>query len=376
MKHIKLFILALLPLSIFAQSESFTVKGTVGKLNSPSKVYLSYRQNKTVITDSASIKNGMFELKGQVSNPVKAKLVLDHAGKGLQSLRTPDFVELYLEKGVISLTSKDSVYNAVVVGSVVNDDNRKLTEKLAAAKNKMKVMMAEYYAAPDEKKKSKEFQDETEKRYNAITKEIQEIESAFIRDNPNSYVSLDIVKNTGGSIPNVEVLDSLFKSLTETIRNSSAGKELSERIDKLKLVAVGAIAPDFTQMTPENQPVKLSDFKGKYVLIDFWASWCGPCRAENPNVVKVYNQYKDNGFTVLGISLDNEKGRDAWLKAINKDQLTWTQVSDLKGWYNEVAALYSVKAVPQNFLIDPNGKIIAKNLRGEELAAKLKEIIK
>lgn len=376
MKHIKLFILALLPLSIFAQSESFTVKGTVGKLNSPSKVYLSYRQNKTVITDSASIKNGMFELKGQVSNPVKAKLVLDHAGKGLQSLRTPDFVELYLEKGVVSLISKDSVYNAVVVGSVVNDDNRKLTEKLAAAKNKMKVMMAEYYAAPDEKKKSKEFQDETEKRYNAITKEIQEIESAFIRDNPNSYVSLDIIKNTGGSIPNVEVLDSLFKSLTETIRNSSAGKELSERIDKLKLVAVGAIAPDFTQMTPENQPVKLSDFKGKYVLIDFWASWCGPCRAENPNVVKVYNQYKDNGFTVLGISLDNEKGRDAWLKAINKDQLTWTQVSDLKGWYNEVAALYSVKAVPQNFLIDPNGKIIAKNLRGEELAAKLKEIIK
>ena len=376
MKHIKLFILALLPLSIFAQSESFTVKGTVGKLNSPSKVYLSYRQNKTVITDSASIKNGMFELKGQVSNPVKAKLVLDHAGKGLQSLRTPDFVELYLEKGVISLTSKDSVYNAVVVGSVVNNDNRKLTEKLAAAKNKMKVMMAEYYAAPDEKKKSKVFQDETEKRYNAITKEIQEIESAFIRDNPNSYVSLDIIKNTGGSIPNVEVLDSLFKSLTETIRNSSAGKELSERIDKLKLVAVGAIAPDFTQMTPENQPVKLSDFKGKYVLIDFWASWCGPCRAENPNVVKVYNQYKDNGFTVLGISLDNEKGRDAWLKAINKDQLTWTQVSDLKGWYNEVAALYSVKAVPQNFLIDPNGKIIAKNLRGEELAAKLKEIIK
>ena len=376
MKHIKLFILALLPLSIFAQSESFTVKGTVGKLNSPSKVYLSYRQNKTVITDSASIKNGMFELKGQVSNPVKAKLVLDHAGKGLQNQRTPDFVELYLEKGVVSLTSKDSVYNAVVVGSVVNNDNRKLTEKLAAAKNKMKVMMAEYYAAPDEKKKSKVFQDETEKRYNAITKEIQEIESAFIRDNPNSYVSLDIIKNTGGSIPNVEVLDSLFKSLTETIRNSSAGKELSERIDKLKLVAVGAIAPDFTQMTPENQPVKLSDFKGKYVLIDFWASWCGPCRAENPNVVKVYNQYKDNGFTVLGISLDNEKGRDAWLKAINKDQLTWTQVSDLKGWYNEVAALYSVKAVPQNFLIDPNGKIIAKNLRGEELAAKLKEIIK
>ena len=376
MKHIIVLTLALLPLAIFAQSEFFTINGTVGKLNTPSKVYLSFRQDKKTITDSATIKNGVFELKGKVSYPVKAKLILNHTGKVVQNQQTTDFIELYLEKGIITVTSKDSLIKAAIVGPVVNAENRRLTEQLTTAQNQKKVIMAEYYAASDEKKSSKEFQDETEKKYNAILKEIQRIETAFIRDNPNSYVSLDIVRNTGGSIPNVEVLDSLFKSLTERVRNSTLGKELSERIDKLKLVAVGAMAPDFTQMTPDNRPVKLSDFKGKYVLIDFWASWCGPCRAENPNVVKVYNQYKDRGFTILGISLDNEKAREAWLKAITKDQLTWTQVSDLKGWYNEVAALYSVKAIPQNFLIDPSGKIIAKNLRGGELEVKLKEIFK
>jgi len=376
MKHIIVLTLALLPLAIFAQSEFFTINGTVGKLNTPSKVYLSFRQDKKTITDSATIKNSVFELKGKVSYPVKAKLILNHTGKVVQNQQTTDFIELYLEKGIITVTSKDSLIKAAIVGPVVNAENRRLTEQLTTAQNQKKVIMGEYYAASDEKKSSKEFQDETEKKYNAILKEIQRIETAFIRDNPNSYVSLDIVRNTGGSIPNVEVLDSLFKSLTERVRNSTLGKELSERIDKLKLVAVGAMAPDFTQMTPDNRPVKLSDFKGKYVLIDFWASWCGPCRAENPNVVKVYNQYKDRGFTILGISLDNEKAREAWLKAITKDQLTWTQVSDLKGWYNEVAALYSVKAIPQNFLIDPSGKIIAKNLRGGELEVKLKEIFK
>ncbi len=130
---------------------------------------------------------------------------------------------------------------------------------------------------------------------------------------------------------------------------------------------------DFTQNDVNEKPVSLSSLRGKYVLVDFWASWCGPCRQENPNVVKAFNQYKDKGFTVLGVSLDQKK--EPWLKAIEKDQLTWTHVSDLKYWQNEVAVQYGINAIPASFLLDPNGRIIGKNLRGEALTKKLAELM-
>ena len=136
---------------------------------------------------------------------------------------------------------------------------------------------------------------------------------------------------------------------------------------------MGTDALDFTQNDISDKPVTLSSFKGKYVLVDFWASWCRPCRAENPNVVKIYNKFKSKNFTVLGVSLDQQK--DAWLKAIEKDNLTWTHVSDLQQWNNAVAQLYRVQSIPQNFLIDPKGKIVAKDLRGEDLEKKLCEYL-
>ena len=120
---------------------------------------------------------------------------------------------------------------------------------------------------------------------------------------------------------------------------------------------------------------RLSSFRGKYVLLDFWASWCGPCRAENPNLVRVFQQYKGKGLHIIGISLDQPNARDRWLKAIHDDRLEWTQLSDLKFWRNEVAVQYGIQAIPQNFLIDPSGKIVAKNLRGESLEATLAKFI-
>src|SRR5690606_27287514 len=144
-----------------------------------------------------------------------------------------------------------------------------------------------------------------------------------------------------------------------------AARELEARIWADKSIKLGSQAPDFQQPDVDGEPVKLSDFKGRYVLVDFWASWCGPCRAENPNLLEAYNNYKDKGLNILAVSLDDNKGRAAWLKAIEDDGMPWVQVADLKGWNNEAAVLYGVRAVPQNYLIDPSGTIIAINIKGE-----------
>ena len=146
-----------------------------------------------------------------------------------------------------------------------------------------------------------------------------------------------------------------------------------EEITRLKRLAVGQPAPTFESLTPDNKPVKLSDFQGTYTLVDFWASWCVPCRQENPNIVAQYHAYKEKGFTVLGVSLDDNPG--AWMRAIKDDGLEWTQVSDLQQWGSEVVGLYNIRAIPTSYLLDPKGIIIAKNLRGEELAAFLKKTL-
>lgn len=158
-----------------------------------------------------------------------------------------------------------------------------------------------------------------------------------------------------------------FKGIKPEIRTM-----LEEKIKRMDAYRIGGDAPKFTQNDTEGNPISLEDFKGKVVLLDFWASWCGPCRRENPNVVKVYEQYKDKGFEILGVSLDKDKGR--WVDAIAKDNLTWPQVSDLKGWSNEVGKMYGVSSIPHTVLIDEEGKILALKLRGEALEKKLEEI--
>jgi len=171
-------------------------------------------------------------------------------------------------------------------------------------------------------------------------------------------------------------VDPLFTALPKTTQELPSGVELKEKIEIAKKTGIGKFAMDFTQNDTLGNPVMLSSFRGKYILIDFWASWCGPCRAENPNVVKAFDKYKEKGFHILSVSLDQPNAKDKWIKAIHDDKMAWTHVSDLLYWKNAVAVQYGIQAIPQNLLLDPQGKIIAKNLRGEDLDKKLEEFIR
>jgi peroxiredoxin len=203
----------------------------------------------------------------------------------------------------------------------------------------------------------------------------QQVEQ-FLQRKPSSSMSALLVAYAFETDPNksIEMAERRLNMLKGEALKSRYTESLSQQLSVAKIGAVGSKAMDFTQNDVNGKPIKLSNFKGKYVLVDFWASWCKPCRAENPNVVTAYNKYKDKNFTVLGVSLDQDKPN--WVSAIATDNLTWTHVSDLQFWNNAVAQLYKVQSIPQNYLIDPNGVIIGKNLRGEELQAKLQELIK
>ena len=253
-----------------------------------------------------------------------------------------------------------------------------LQSEIKPIEDKLNAIKQEYQQAPASKKNDPTFQAAIEKRYSDEMNEVKKVMGNFVSKHPNSYISLIVLSELLGSDPEIEtsVIISLYQNLSESIKKTDLGQKLGVHILSKNQTAIGAVAPDFTQKDPAGKSVKLSDFRGKYVLIDFWASWCAPCRQENPNVVKAYAQFKNKNFEILGVSLDNPNARTAWLNAIEKDKLTWTQVSDLQGWKNQAAVLYGVESIPQNYLIDPNGVIIAKNLRGENLIRTLSNVLK
>jgi len=329
------------------------------------------------ITDSTIVKGDAFAFRGDLKEPVNASLYLNKNPQIDKAARseTIDGLKLYLEAAKIKLTSTDSLKNAIITGSIVNDDAKNLSSQTKPVYDKLNAISKEYAALSADQKKDKTLSEEYRNRYNEEKIPLASIYLAYATNNPNSYMSLLAIGQLVNDYDQAVAAEKAYTALTPELKATSTGKDIAQTFESARNTVVGAMAMDFTQNDTNDKPVKLYDFKGKYVLLDFWASWCGPCRKENPNVVAAYNKYKDKGFTVLGVSLDQPGKKDAWLKAIENDNLTWTHVSDLKFWGNEVAKMYGIKSIPANFLIDPTGKIIGKKLRGEALQAKLEEIL-
>ena len=368
-------------LATAAQSQKqYTLSGDVSKVKETvSKVYLSYYSNGVSTQDSAVVTDSKFVFKGTVTEPILGNLRA--AYKADTSLKTKrmvsykkDVTPIYLENSAIQLSSIDSFANATIKGSKSHLEYNKLKAFTKPVSDKMEALSATYSELY--KKKDEAGMKKLDAEYDKVDAEMKAKQKEFVLANLNSPIVMYAFGNFAGYSINADEVEPLFLKIPVAVRNSMKGKEMAGKIDIAKKTGIGKTAIQFTQNDTAGIPVTLASFKGKYVLVDFWASWCGPCRQENPNVVAAFNKYSPKGFTVLGVSLDQPTGKEKWMEAIHKDNLTWTQVSDLKYWKNEVALMYGVNAIPQNYLIDDQGIIIGKDLRGDALNAKLAELFK
>ncbi|HEY8893240.1 MAG TPA: TlpA disulfide reductase family protein [Niastella sp.] len=352
--------LFLIPGAVMAQQKGFVITGTVTGLAENSRVTLVDLNKPTDTLARGLVKKGTFVLKGSIAEPNLHQLNFDVAGK-----KSVMFI------GNENITVNGNIENVqqfIVKGSAVNNDFNDFQKIFNPLFQKLTALNQKMYATPNQQPNDSLLA-VYKNTYDATIVAIEK----FVTDKKTSPVTPFMLVVTRELEQDPITLEKRFNQLTPASQNGFYGKILQEGIAASKFGAVGSDAIEFTQNDTTGKPVSLNSFRGKYVLVDFWASWCKPCRMENPNVVTAYNKFKDKNFTVLGVSLD--KVRESWIQAIKDDGLAWTQVSDLQYWNNAAARKYKIESIPQNYLIDPNGKIVGKNLRGQDLEDKLCELL-
>jgi peroxiredoxin len=366
-KVINLMLIVAIMASCAPKEPKYVINGNIEGSDSVTFILQKREKGKIVKIDSVVSVGGKFKLEGgAVAYPEMVNLF----AKGMRKA-----VSFYLENAEITIDGKmDSLYNAKITGSVTHDQFKKFNESVEPINKKYSELYQAYRAANEAEDKEKVA--EIEKSIEELDAQLTQASKDFVAANPASYVTPSVIRNLSYEM-NPDELEAMIAGIDTTVAKTQIISDLKERLAVLKTVAIGQKAPDFTLNDVNDLPVALSSLvgKSKLLLIDFWASWCGPCRDENPKVVKVWKEFNKKGFDVFGVSLDRPGDKEKWMQAIKDDNLTWTHVSDLQYWDCAPAKLYAVNSIPANFLLDETGTIIARNLRGDDLYNKVKEVL-
>ncbi|AWG27009.1 redoxin domain-containing protein [Flavobacterium kingsejongi] len=351
---------------------AYVISGTVAGVENGVNVILEKQGDlgQLVPVDTVKVENGKFKFEGSAKEP-EFHLIQVGAVQGK--------VPLILENGEINVVVyKDSVRASKISGTYNNDEFVAFNKQGEKIQKKMMEFQQANMAVMTEAQKSNDTVaiNKLRKEFNGFQKEMLDQSDKYVESHPKSFISVLLIDGFLGQ-PDADLvkIKKYFNALSSDLKATKPGKAIQEKLDKVQAVVVGQMAPDFSAPTPEGKTVSLKESLGKVTIIDFWASWCAPCRAENPNVVALYNEFHDKGLNIIGVSLDKEGDAEKWKQAIAADKLTWTQVSNLKFWQDPIAVKYNIQTIPQMFILDASGKIVGKDLRGEALKAKVKELL-
>jgi thiol-disulfide isomerase/thioredoxin len=346
--------------------DGFKLEGTLsGEVENGTQVFLKKTDdaNQLIEVDTTTIENGKYTFSGTSALPELHYLLIN-------SMRGN--IPVVLENGSIEVSAqKDSLAFAKMKGTLQNDlfadfleESRSLARRARSMSDEMRNATAQQDTASMTSLRDEYFE---------LQEEAKTFEVKFAKEHPEALISALIIEKSLATkgLPENEIKE-LYEALTPTIKETVVGQRIKDKLDKLENTSIGSKAPNFTAPTPTGDELALNDVLGKVTIVDFWAAWCKPCRAENPNVVQVYNKYHDKGLNILGVSLDRRA--EDWTKAIEDDGLVWNHVSNIQ-YFDEIAELYNVKAIPATFILDENGVIIAKDLRGAALENKISELL-